>query len=158
MPGLIGFYTFGEGRENWDASHFIHYGLSALQGRGQESVSIATIGSGNTLHTLGGRGSIKKLFQTNIILRRRLSRSRQNPLRASSRTRRKNRPPRRSRRSHQTLRPTTLPTPPQREGSSQSDLDAHQQDRRRILLRRPHSQPRTRHREKPARCKATRHW
>src|SRR6266702_4424785 len=38
MPGLIGFYTFGVGRENWDTSNFIHYGLSALQGRGQESI------------------------------------------------------------------------------------------------------------------------
>jgi len=43
MPGLVGFYTFGEGRENWDASHFIRYGLSALQGRGQESVSLGAI-------------------------------------------------------------------------------------------------------------------
>src|SRR5260370_2558443 len=65
MPGLIGFYTFGEGRENWDASHFIHYGLSALQGRGQESVSLATIGPGSTLHTLGGKGGIEEFFQKN---------------------------------------------------------------------------------------------
>ena len=63
MPGLIGFYTFGEGRENWDASHFIHYGLSALQGRGQESISLATNGPGNTLHTLGGKGGIEEFFQ-----------------------------------------------------------------------------------------------
>ncbi len=65
MPGLIGFYTFGEGRENWDASHFIHYGLSALQGRGQESISLATIGPGNTLHTLGGKGGVEEFFQKN---------------------------------------------------------------------------------------------
>src|SRR5437879_13660788 len=65
MPGLVGFYTFGEGRENWDASHFIHYGLSALQGRGQESVSLATIGLGNTLHTLGGKGGVEDFFQKN---------------------------------------------------------------------------------------------
>ena len=65
MPGLIGFYTFGEGRENWDASHFIHYGLSALQGRGQESVSLATIGQGNTLHTLAGKGGVEEFFQKN---------------------------------------------------------------------------------------------
>ena len=62
MPGLVGFYTFGEGRENWDASHFIHYGLSALQGRGQESVSLATIGQGNILHTLGGKGGVEEFF------------------------------------------------------------------------------------------------
>src|SRR6267143_728343 len=65
MPGLVGFYTFGEGRENWDASHFIHYGLSALQGRGQESVSLATIGPGSTLHTLGGKGGVEELFSSN---------------------------------------------------------------------------------------------
>ena len=65
MPGLIGFYTFGEGRENWDASHFIHYGLNALQGRGQESVSLATIGQGNTLHTLSGKGGVEEFFQKN---------------------------------------------------------------------------------------------
>src|SRR3989442_406370 len=65
MPGLIGFYTFGEAREIWDASHFIHYGLSALQGRGQESISLATIGPGNTLHTLGGKGGVEEFFQKN---------------------------------------------------------------------------------------------
>ncbi len=65
MPGLVGFYAFGEGRENWDASQFIQYGLSALQGRGQESVSLATIGRGEPLHTLGGRGGIEEFFQKN---------------------------------------------------------------------------------------------
>jgi amidophosphoribosyltransferase len=65
MPGLVGFYTFGEGRENWDASHFIHYGLSALQGRGQESVSLAAIAPGNTLHTLGGKGGVEEFFNSN---------------------------------------------------------------------------------------------
>jgi amidophosphoribosyltransferase len=65
MTGLVGFYSFGEGRENWDASHFIHYGLSALQGRGQESVSLATIGPGNTLHTLGGKGGVEEFFSNN---------------------------------------------------------------------------------------------
>jgi len=65
MPGLIGFYTFGEGRENWNASNFIHYGLSALQGRGQESISLATTGPGNTLHTLGGKGGVEEFFQKN---------------------------------------------------------------------------------------------
>jgi amidophosphoribosyltransferase len=65
MPGLVGFYTFGEGRENWDAPHFIHYGLSALRGRGQESISLATFGPGNTLHTLGGKGSVEEFFRNN---------------------------------------------------------------------------------------------
>jgi amidophosphoribosyltransferase len=65
MSGLVGFYTFGEGRENWDASHFIRYGLSALRGRGQESISLATFGPGNTLHTLGGKGSVEEFFRNN---------------------------------------------------------------------------------------------
>ena len=65
MPGLVGFYTFGEGRENWDSSRFIHYGLSALQGRGQESISLATFGPGNTLHTLAGKGGVEEFFQKN---------------------------------------------------------------------------------------------
>src|SRR2546428_9544633 len=65
MPGLAGFYTFGEGRENWDASRFIHYGLSARQGRGQESVSLAVIGPGNALHTLGGKGGVEEFFRNN---------------------------------------------------------------------------------------------
>src|SRR5437899_12911597 len=65
MPSLVGLYTFGEGRENWDAYHFIHYGLSALQGRGQESVSLSTIGPGDTLHTLGGKGGVEDFFQKN---------------------------------------------------------------------------------------------
>ncbi len=65
MPGLVGFYTFGEGRENWDASHFIRYGLSALQGRGQESVSLGAIAPGNALHTLGGKGGVEEFFRNN---------------------------------------------------------------------------------------------
>src|SRR5437870_7262214 len=65
MPGLVGFYAFGEGRENWDAPHFIHYGLSALQGRGQESVSLAAIGPAGTLHTLGGKGGVEEFFRNN---------------------------------------------------------------------------------------------
>jgi amidophosphoribosyltransferase len=67
MPGLVGFYTFGEGRENWDASHFIRYGLSALRGRGQESISLAAIGLGNTLHTLGGKGGVEEFFRNNKV-------------------------------------------------------------------------------------------
>ncbi len=41
MPGIFGLYPFGEGRENWNAARFLYYGLSALQGRGQERASIA---------------------------------------------------------------------------------------------------------------------
>lgn len=65
MPGLVGFYTFGEGRENWTAAHFIRYGLSALQGRGQESISLATIGPEKTLRTLAGSGGVEEFFQKN---------------------------------------------------------------------------------------------
>src|SRR2546426_2246594 len=65
MPGLVGFYPLGEGRENWDASHFIRYGLGALQGRGQESISLATVGPGNTLHTLAGKGGVEDFFEKN---------------------------------------------------------------------------------------------
>ncbi len=43
MPGIIGFYPFGEGRENWDASRFLYYGLTALQGRGEACTSIALL-------------------------------------------------------------------------------------------------------------------
>lgn len=43
MPGIMGFYPFGEGRENWDASRFLYYGLTALQGRGEACTSIALI-------------------------------------------------------------------------------------------------------------------
>ena len=65
MPGLVGFYPFGEGRENWNASHFLRYGLSALQGRGQESISIATIGTQDALETLAGKGGVEDFFQNN---------------------------------------------------------------------------------------------
>lgn len=47
MPGIIGFYPFGEGRENWDASRFLYYGLTALQGRGETCTSIALLNSGS---------------------------------------------------------------------------------------------------------------
>lgn len=45
MPGIMGFYPFGEGRENWDASRFLYYGLTALQGRGEACTSIALLES-----------------------------------------------------------------------------------------------------------------
>ena len=65
MPGLVGFYPFGEGRENWNASQFLQHGLSALQGRGQESISIATIGKQGVLETLAGKGGVEDFFQNN---------------------------------------------------------------------------------------------
>ena len=66
MPGLVGFYPFGEGRENWNTTQFLHYGLSALQGRGQESVSVATIGPEGTIQTLAGKGGVHEFFQKNL--------------------------------------------------------------------------------------------
>lgn len=65
MPGLIGFYAFGEGRENWNASHLIRYGLNALQGRGQESISLATLGPEGPMQTLAGEGGVEDFFQKN---------------------------------------------------------------------------------------------
>ena len=65
MPGLLGFYPFGEGRENWNASQFIEYGLDALQGRGQESISIATIAQEGILQTLAGKGGVREFFRNN---------------------------------------------------------------------------------------------
>ncbi|HZY46259.1 MAG TPA: phosphoribosyltransferase family protein [Candidatus Bathyarchaeia archaeon] len=65
MTGLIGFYAFGEGRENWDASQFLHYGLNALHGRGEESISLATFGRTDALRTLAGKGGVEEFFQTN---------------------------------------------------------------------------------------------
>lgn len=42
MPGIIGIYSFGLGREHWSIARFIYYGLLALQHRGQEISSIIT--------------------------------------------------------------------------------------------------------------------
>ncbi|HDD43042.1 MAG TPA: amidophosphoribosyltransferase [Nitrososphaeria archaeon] len=56
MPGLIGIYPFGLGRENWRLARFVYYGLLALQHRGQELAAIITYGNGD-LH-----GSIKEGF------------------------------------------------------------------------------------------------
>jgi glutamine phosphoribosylpyrophosphate amidotransferase len=44
MPGLIGIYPFGLGRENWRLARFVYYGLLALQHRGQEFAAIITYG------------------------------------------------------------------------------------------------------------------
>ncbi|MCD6592364.1 MAG: amidophosphoribosyltransferase [Thaumarchaeota archaeon] len=56
MPGIIGIYPFGLGRENWRLARFVYYGLLALQHRGQELASIITYDSG------GFHESIEKGF------------------------------------------------------------------------------------------------
>lgn len=45
MPGIIGIYPFGLGRERWSIARFVYYGLLALQHRGQEVSSIVTFNS-----------------------------------------------------------------------------------------------------------------
>lgn len=66
MPGLVGFYTFGEDRDSWEANRFLYYGLNALQGRGQESISLATIGSDNKLRLAQGKGGVEDFFERNL--------------------------------------------------------------------------------------------
>ena len=62
MPGIFGFYSFGEGRSNWRAARFVYYGLSALQGRGQESVAVGTYNAENKgLEVLKKRGFVEEI-------------------------------------------------------------------------------------------------
>lgn len=64
MPGIFALYPFGEGRENWDASRFLYYGLSALQGRGQERASIALFEAANrTFSVITENGLVDDLFK-----------------------------------------------------------------------------------------------
>lgn len=64
MAGIFGFYTFGEGRENWDSKKFIYYGLSSLQGRGQEATSFAVYDhEANSLRWVSGDGLVEDLFE-----------------------------------------------------------------------------------------------
>ncbi|MEM4311225.1 MAG: amidophosphoribosyltransferase [Nitrososphaerales archaeon] len=62
MTGIFGFYPFGEGREKWEASRFIYYGLSAMQGRGQETVSFATIKKGK-IEVINRDGLVDEAFK-----------------------------------------------------------------------------------------------
>lgn len=63
MAGIFGFYAFGEGRENWEAKNFIYYGLSSLQGRGQEATSFAVYNyESNSLIWISGDGFVEDLF------------------------------------------------------------------------------------------------
>ncbi|GBC75293.1 Amidophosphoribosyltransferase [archaeon HR06] len=62
MTGIFGFYPFGEGREKWEAARFLYYGLTALQGRGQEAVSIATLKKGK-FNIINKDGLVEEAFK-----------------------------------------------------------------------------------------------
>ena len=65
MPGIVGIYPFGLGRENWRIARFVYYGLLALQHRGQESVAIATLGS--ELRMVSGSGMVDEALNEEEI-------------------------------------------------------------------------------------------
>lgn len=60
MPGVLGIYPFGLGRENWRIARFLYYGLLALQHRGQESAAMATFGGG--LEVANRSGPVEDAF------------------------------------------------------------------------------------------------
>ncbi|MCP8323549.1 MAG: amidophosphoribosyltransferase [Candidatus Methylarchaceae archaeon HK02M2] len=65
MAGIFGFYAFGDERVNWDSSKFIYYGLSALQGRGQESTSLVIYthhDNTEPLRWISGEGLVDEVF------------------------------------------------------------------------------------------------
>ncbi|GBC71611.1 Amidophosphoribosyltransferase [Candidatus Calditenuaceae archaeon HR02] len=62
MTGVFALYTFGEEREKWNSIRFVYYGLQALQGRGQESSSIAWINSSGELVTASAKGPVNRLL------------------------------------------------------------------------------------------------
>ncbi len=65
MPGIFGVYPFGEGRENWSASRFLYFGLSALQGRGQEIASIALFNAERkSFNVITEKGLVDDLFRS----------------------------------------------------------------------------------------------
>ena len=64
MPGIFGVYPFGEGRENWSASRFLYFGLSALQGRGQEIASVALFNAEKKVfNIITEKGLVDDLFR-----------------------------------------------------------------------------------------------
>lgn len=63
MPGIIGFYPFGEGRENWNACRFLYYGLNALQGRGQESTGLSSFNKDGSLNTVNSNVMVEDFFK-----------------------------------------------------------------------------------------------
>ncbi|MDW8044671.1 MAG: amidophosphoribosyltransferase [Nitrososphaerota archaeon] len=63
MPGIIGFYPFGEGRENWNACRFLYYGLNALQHRGQESTGLSSLGKDRLLSTINDDVMVEDFFK-----------------------------------------------------------------------------------------------
>ncbi|MCL7397760.1 MAG: amidophosphoribosyltransferase [Thaumarchaeota archaeon] len=66
MPGLIGIYPFGLGRENWRLARFVYYGLLALQHRGQEFAAIITYGD-EGFHRLSGNGFVDEVFTEDVL-------------------------------------------------------------------------------------------
>ncbi|MCD6094985.1 MAG: amidophosphoribosyltransferase [Thermoprotei archaeon] len=65
MPGIVGIYPFGLGRENWRMARFVYYGLLALQHRGQEIASIVTFDK--ELHTITRKGFVDEAFNEEMI-------------------------------------------------------------------------------------------
>jgi amidophosphoribosyltransferase len=66
MPGLIGIYPFGLGRENWRLARFVYYGLLALQNRGQELAAIITH-EDEGFHSLSGEGFVDEVFTEDAL-------------------------------------------------------------------------------------------
>lgn len=65
MPGIIGIYPFGLGRERWSIARFIYYGLLALQHRGQEVSSIVTYD--NEFHNVTCSGLVDESFNEELL-------------------------------------------------------------------------------------------
>ncbi|RLF16731.1 MAG: amidophosphoribosyltransferase [Thermoprotei archaeon] len=65
MPGILGIYPFGLGRENWRLARFVYYGLLALQHRGQEIASIITFDK--ELHNVTKKGFVDEAFDEKTI-------------------------------------------------------------------------------------------
>lgn len=65
MPGIIGIYPFGFGRDRWSIARFIYYGLLALQHRGQEISSIITYNS--EFHSATRGGLVDESFDEELL-------------------------------------------------------------------------------------------
>jgi len=65
LPGIIGVYPFGLGRDRWSISRFIYYGLLALQHRGQEASSIVTFDG--EFHMAARGGLVDESFDERLL-------------------------------------------------------------------------------------------